>query len=63
MTEVEGTVPSAWYIEVKAQRDQLLEALKVAADLLQDEGYETDPDYQQEWQTVADALGPGESDA
>jgi len=32
------------------------EALQVAADLLAQDGYDTDPDYRQEWQTIREAL-------
>ena len=35
----------------------LREALAVAADLLRQDGYDTDPDYRQEWQTITEALG------
>lgn len=37
--------------------DALREALEVASDLLAQDGYDTDPDYRQEWQTITEALG------
>jgi hypothetical protein len=36
--------------------DVLRDALMVAADLLQQDGYDRDPDYRQEWQTIKEAL-------
>jgi len=38
------------------ERAALQEALEVASDLLRGEGYDTDPDYRQEWQTISDGL-------
>lgn len=38
--------------EAYAALERLVEALEVATDLLREEGYDTDPDYVQEWQTV-----------
>ncbi len=37
---------------------EAVEALAVAADLLDGEDYPRDPDYRQEWKTIADALAP-----
>lgn len=41
----------------ESREAMLLDALMVAADLLEQDGYATDPDYRQEWQTIKDALG------
>ena len=35
---------------------RLREALELASDLLAQEGYDRDPDYRQEWQTITEAL-------
>jgi hypothetical protein len=42
--------------EVEGQLADTREALQVAHDLLVGEGYDRDPDYRQEWQTISEAL-------
>ena len=49
-------------LEAAEQRNRELEAaLAVALELLQDAGYDTDPDYRPEWKTMIDAASRAET--
>ena len=45
------------YEREKAEVARLREALRVAVDVMREDGYDTDPDYEQEWASIMGGLG------